>query len=148
MENIKQFKFYSSVWLGYLFEKFPEPIDIDVRWVEGKKFKGERKFMSYMNVIKSWDQYSCVNKDSPVEKEFWISHATLKFLIQEGYVRTNNEERLEGRHFEFTECALTEKGLSKMMSTSFFDHRSLGERLIELLREGKYSQILRLIKFE
>ncbi|ASC57208.1 hypothetical protein QQ215_004581 [Vibrio vulnificus] len=147
MKNIEQFKFYASLWLAFLYETFPNPNDIDVRWAEGKDYEGKRKFKSYQDVINSWDEYS-MGKDNPVEQEFWTSQSTLIFLIKEEYIRTStSEDDMDPKSFVFSNCVLTEKGLKMLMSKTGIDQRSFGEKLIEYLKEGKYSSLLRLVKF-
>ena len=148
MKNIDHFKFYSGLWLAHLFESFPNPTDIDVRWAEGKNYTGDRKFQTYNDVIISWDKYSMDRNNNPVEHEFWSAQTTLIFLIKEEYIRSFTEEKdLNKGRFLFEECVLTEKGLSKLMSIGFFDKRNFGEKLIEYLKEGKYGALLRLVKF-
>lgn len=148
MKNIELFKFFSGLWLAHLFESFPNPADIDVRWAEGKSHIGNKNFSTYHEVIVSWGKYSMSRENNPVEKEFWTAQATLLFLIQEEYVRSSTEEKdLNKNRFVFENCVLTEKGLTKLMSIGFLDKRNLGEKFIEYLKEGKYSALLRLVKF-
>jgi hypothetical protein len=148
MKNIEHFKFYSGLWLAHLFESFPNPVDIDVRWAEGKHYAGDRKFSTYHRVIVSWGKYSMDRETNPVEKEFWTAQATLTFLIKEEYIRSSTEEKnLNRDRFLFENCVLTEKGLTKLMSIGFIDKRNLGEKIMEYLKEGKYSALLRLVKF-
>jgi len=147
MKNIEHFKFYAGLWLSYLYKSFPVPKDIDVRWVEGKGYSGNRQFKTINEVHQSWDKYTSEFDKNPVEQEFWASQNTLVFLIKEGYIRTPDETEAEHGRFVFSKCVLTEKGLTMLMSKTFLDQRSMGEKVIEYLREGKYSQLFRLVRF-
>lgn len=144
MQNIEDFKIFSCVILAFLYESFPTPIGIDIRWIEGREFKGNRRFRTYHHVMKSWDQgHSSNSNENPVEIELWRYHDSLAYLVREGYVSTTRKAELEERNWIFQNCVLTEKGLKQLLTPSFLDRRPLGEKMIEYLKEGKFGALIK-----
>lgn len=147
MKNIEDFKIFSCVILSFLYESFPTPIDVDIRWIEGRKFDGDRRFKTYHDVMLSWDRgHPNQPEQNPYEIELWRYHDSLAYLVREGYVSTTRQVGLEERNWVFQNCVLTEKGLQQLLTPSFLDRRPLGEKLVEYLKEGKFGAVMGLIK--
>ncbi len=123
MRNIDLFYQYVAVILSQLYEGFPVKCDLDTRQLTGHTQTNE---------------YGAIcGPDGRPSKEVEGAYATIEWLAETGYIRTESSRHL----FGFSGCVLsvlTSLGLHLLKATpeSVKVKESIGDKLVRLVKGG------------
>ncbi|MAQ34110.1 MAG: hypothetical protein CL542_08725 [Alcanivorax sp.] len=139
LENIDTFHTCVSVVLNRLYENFPNPIDIDVFYIEDKNLSS-RVLYNYDDEMGCWDEEGNSSSDNPIKDDIYIYKNSIYFLIDEEYLRADKPEHGQNQR-TFSSCVLTSKGLAVLGKVGVKQKFNWGEVLHSAIRDGKYKTI-------
>lgn len=140
-DNIAQFRKSTAVVLSILYRNFPNPVDIDTFYIEGKNVKkGKRILDNYDDEISIWNKNGNTSQNNPVKDAIVVYKNTIKFLYDEGYIRCS-EPDLGADQRRFDDCVLTSKGLAALGKIDVERKVSWGDKINAALKDGKYKVI-------
>ena len=105
LKNIDTFHTCVSVVLNRLYENFPNPIDIDVLYIEDKS-SPTRILYNFDDEMRCWDEEGNSSSDNPIKYDIHIYKNSIYFLIDEGYLRADKPENGQNQR-TFYGCVLT-----------------------------------------
>ena len=120
MQNIELFDQYVALILSQLYESFPVK-----RGLETRQLTGHTESNEYGAI--------CAPDGRP-SKEVEVAYATIEWLAETGYIRTESSRHL----FGCSGCVLTSLGLHLLKATpeSVKVKEAIGDKLVRLVREG------------
>lgn len=128
--NIELFDEYTGKMLAELYQRFPVPVQLNVR-----KVSGHNKIDEYGQVL---------NESGDPSKEADIALATLEWLIESGYIKTRDVRD----NYGFGRCVLTAKGLQVLKDSpdSLKEKKYLGDMLITAVKSGTTDSVKEITK--
>lgn len=139
LKNIDTFHTCISVILNRLYENFPNPIDIDVFYIEDKE-SSARILNNHDDEISCWHEADNTSSENPIKDEIHIYRNSIYFLMEEKYLRAEKPEDGPVQR-TFSGCVLTSKGLAALGKMGVKQKFNWGEVLHSAIRDGKYKTI-------
>ena len=115
MQNIELFDQYAALILSQLYESFPVKRGLETRQLTG--------------------EYGAIcAPDGRPSKEVEVAYATIEWLAETGYIRTESSRHL----FGCSGCVLTSLGLHLLKATpeSVKVKEAIGDKLVRLVQDG------------
>lgn len=139
LKNIETFHTCVSVILNRLYENFPNPIDIDIFYIEDRN-SPKRILYNYHDEMGCWEDEGNTSSDNPIKDDIDIYKNSLYFLIDEQYLGADKPKHGQNQR-TFSGCVLTSKGLAALGKVGVKQRVNWGELLHSAIRDGKYKTI-------
>jgi len=141
-ENIVIFKNCAAVILDILYQSFPNPVDLDILYLEPKR--RTRQLKNFDDEMKSYDEGYTVD-ENPVKPHLEIYRNTIYYMISEDILTCNDPQHGDSQR-TFRACRLTSKGLGVLGRSYLKEKQSIGTKLHAALKDGKYKVVQDLVK--
>ncbi|MDN3526151.1 hypothetical protein QWY79_12835 [Halomonas sabkhae] len=141
-DNIKVFKSCAAVILDILYQSFPNPVDLDILYLEPER--RTRQLKNFDDEMKSWDAGHTVD-ENPVKPHLEIYRNSIYYMIAEEIITCNETKHGESQR-TFYACRLTSKGLRVLGRSYLKEKESIGTKLHAALKDGKYKVVQDLVK--
>lgn len=128
VSNIDQFNTVTAEVFVTLYQSFPVEIDLDVQ-----NFTHEN--------ISDYYQTSDLGGGLFLKNHAKLIHSAIRWLIDEGYIRTDRESKSS-----FRLCILTSKGLEVLNLMPDSLDSSIGEKLVSAVKEESKTAVRSLIQ--
>lgn len=140
-DNIDQFRNCTAVVLSMLYQNFPNPVEIDAFFIEGKGLeKKKRVLVNYDDEVSIWNKNGYTSENNPIKDAIAVYKNTIRFLYDEGYIRCL-ESDLGSNQRKFDNCVLTSKGLAALGKIDVERKISWGDKIHTALKDNKYTVI-------
>ena len=145
LSNIDQFHKCVGVVLNLLYESFPNPLDFDIKYMEGRGLPADKRaLVNFDDEMQAWNVLGHSCQQNPVVDEMKVYMNALHFLRDEGYVRSIEPEHGQDQRI-FYECKLTSKGLAALGRSGVKEKNNWGQLIHAAIRDGKYKLLQELV---
>lgn len=141
LANIDKFHKCVAVVLNLMYENFPNPIDIDTYYIEGKGVPvSKRALVNFDDEMMSWEDPRNSVESNPIKSEIAVYKNSIFYLRDEGYIRSKEPTHGQGQRV-FSECKLTPKGLTALGRVGVKEKINFGNLIHSAIKDGKYKSL-------
>lgn len=138
LANIDQFHKCVGVVLNLMYENFPNPIDIDALYIEGKGVQEKKRaLVNFDDEQKAWEQPGNSSESNPIKSEITVYMNSIFFLRNEGYIQSKEPSNGQFQR-TFFECTLTSKGLAVLGYRGVKEKINWGRLIHTAIKDGQY----------